>query len=188
MAARRAEGAGDAFVEAQRLALSCISDRTVFGSGTGPGREQTLTIWERGKQRANQLRLSTHSGVAQLDVHITVNYVVEIVGVQAFAARTTSYQYVVSDIAGQELVIYDWHPSGRSPVTAPHLHLPASRSVVLAQREGSPRAGVRTHLGALHFPTGHTGTATFVDMLIREFDVDPVRPDWEHVLGIRATA
>ncbi len=127
MAARRVEEAGDAFVEAQRLALSCISDCTVFGSGSRPGRAQTLTIWERGQRQANQLRLSTHGGVADLDVHITLTYIVEVVGVQAFAARTTSYQYEVSDIAGQELVIYDWHPTGRSPVSTPHLHIPAAR-------------------------------------------------------------
>lgn len=186
MAARRAEEAGDAFVEAQRLALSCISDCTVFGSGSTPGREQTLTIWERGQRQANRLRLSTHGGVADLAVHITLAYIVEVVGVQAYAARTTSYQYEVSDIAGQELVIYDWHPTGRSPVTAPHLHIPAARAVVLAQRDGSPRAGARTHLGAMHFPTCHSETATIVEMRIREFGVDPVRQDWERVLGAGA--
>lgn len=91
------------------MALSCISDCTVFGSRATPGREQTLTIWERGQRQANQLHLSTYGGVAELDVYITLTYIVEIVGVQAFAARTTSYQYIVSDIAGRELVIYDWH-------------------------------------------------------------------------------
>ncbi|MEZ4563760.1 MAG: hypothetical protein R2853_13590 [Thermomicrobiales bacterium] len=136
-----------------------------------------------GQPQPNQFRLTTHGGVGELDVRIALNYVVEVVGVQAFAARTTSYQYVASDIAGQQLVIYDWHPTGRSPVISPHLHIPAARTVVLEQREGSPRAGARTHLGTLHFPTGPIGTATVVDMLIREFGVDPVRKDWERVLG-----
>jgi len=147
-----------------------------------------LAIWERGQRQANQLRLSTHGGVAELNVHITVNYIVEVVGVQAFVARTTGYQYAVSDIAGQELVIYDWHPTGRSPITRPHPHIPAARAIVLAQCEGSPRAGARTHLGALHFPTGPIGTATVVEMLIREFGVDPVRPNWERVLGAGAAS
>jgi hypothetical protein len=73
-------------------------------------------------------------------------------------------------------------------VTSPHLHIPAARTVVLAQRDGSPRAGARTHLGALHFPTGHVETATIVAMLIREFGVDPVRRGWEHVLGSGAAS
>ncbi|MCA9880754.1 MAG: hypothetical protein KC442_23315 [Thermomicrobiales bacterium] len=167
----------------QRLALSCISDCTVFGLRGMAGQEQILTSWERGQPQPNQFRLTTHGGVGELDVRIALNYVVEVVGVQAFAARTTSYQYVASDIAGQQLVIYDWHPTGRSPVISPHLHIPAARTVVLEQREGSPRAGARTHPGALHFPTGPARTATGVDMLIREFGVDPVRKDWERVLG-----
>jgi hypothetical protein len=171
------------FIEAQRLALSCISDCTVFGLRGMPGQEQILTSWERGQVQPNQFRLTTHGGVGELDVRIALTYVVDVVGVQEFAARTTRYQYLVSDIAGQELVIFDWHPTGRSPITTPHLHIPAARAVVLAQREGTPRAGARTYLGALHFPTGSTRTAAVVEMLIREFSVDPARPDWEHVLG-----
>ncbi len=153
-----------------------------------PGQEQIITSWERGQPQPNQFRLTTHGGVGELDVRIALNYVVDVVGVQAFAARTTSYQYLVSDIAGQELVIYDWHPTGRSPVTSPHLHIPAARTVVLAQRDGSPRAGARAHLGSLHFPTGPIGTAPVVGMLIREFSVDPVRPDWARVLDAGATS
>jgi hypothetical protein len=147
------------------------------------GQEQILTSWERGQVQPNQFRLTTHGGVGELDVRIAMTYVVDVVGVQEFAARTTRYQYLVSDIASQELVIYDWHPTGRSPVTTPHLHVPAARTVVLAQHDGSPREGARTHLGTLHFPTGAIGTAAVVEMLIREFGVDPVRPDWERVLG-----
>lgn len=146
MAARTRESAEDAFIEVQRLALSCISDCTVFGLRGMAGQEQILTSWERGQPQPNQFRLTTHGGVGELDVRIALNYVVEVVGVQAFAARTTSYQYVASDIAGQQLVIYDWHPTGRSPVISPHLHIPAARTVALAQREGSPRAGARARI------------------------------------------
>jgi hypothetical protein len=110
LAVRRAEDAGNAFVETHRLALSCISDCTVFGSGSRPGQEQALTVWEQGRRDANQLRLATHDGVGELDVQLKLTYLVEVVRVQEFAARTTSYQYIVSDISGQELVIYDWHP------------------------------------------------------------------------------
>lgn len=73
-------------------------------------------------------------------------------------------------------------------MTAPHLHVPAARAVVLAQSEGSPCAGTRTHLDSLHFPTGTIGTTTVVEMLIREVGVDPVRPDWERVLGAGAAS
>lgn len=146
--------------------------------------EQSLTIWDPGQREANQLRLSTHGGVGELAVRIVLKYMVEVTSVQAFAARTTSYRYLVSDIAGQDLVAYDWHPTGSSPTLTPHLHIPAARTVVMAQRDGSPRAGARTHLGPLHFPTGHTGSETIVDVLIREFRVDPIRSDWERVLQV----
>ena len=145
--------------------------------------EQSLTIWDPGQREANQLRLSTHGGVGELAVRIVLKYMVEVTSVQAFAART-SYRYLVRDTAGQDLVAYDWHPTGSSPILTPHLHIPAARTVVMAQRDGSPTAGARTHLGALHFPTGHTETETIVDMHIREFRVDPIRSDWERVLQV----
>lgn len=104
--------------------------------------------------------MSTHGGIGELDVKLKLTDVVEVAGVRAFAARTTSYQYIVSDIAGQELVIYDWHPSGRSPVTTLHLH----------------------------FPTGPVGTAPVVEMLIQEFGVNPIRRDWDRVLGSGAAS
>lgn len=118
--------------------------------------------------------------------HITLNYVVELVGVQAFVARVARYQFLLGDIGGRELVIYDWHPTGPSPVTTPHLHVPAAGAVTLAQRSGTPRADARTYLGSLHsLPTGQIRLTMIVERLIREFRADPVRPDWEQVL--RAT-
>lgn len=90
------------FIETQRLALSCISDCTVFGLHGMSGQEQILTSWERGQVQPNQFRLTTHGGVGELDVRIALTYVMDVVGVQEFAARTTRYQYLVSDIAGQE--------------------------------------------------------------------------------------
>ncbi|MCA9879878.1 MAG: hypothetical protein KC442_18920 [Thermomicrobiales bacterium] len=54
--------------------------------------------------------------------------------------------------------------------------------MTLAQRPDTPRADAKTYLGALHLPTGQIGLAMIVEMLIREFRVDPARHDWEHVL------
>ena len=154
----------------------------MFSSGARVGREESLTIWDPGQRRANIIRLITHGGIGELDVRIALDYLVEATGVQEFAARTTGYRCLVSDIAGQDLVAYDWHPTGLSSVITPHLHIPAARSVVLAQRPGTPRADTRTHLGSLHFPTGPISLAEFVRMLITEFRVDPIRDDWEQVL------
>jgi hypothetical protein len=162
--------------------VSYISDCAVFGSRAIPGVEQSLAIWDPGQQEANQLRLSTRGGVGELAVRIALKYLVEVTNVQAFAARTTSYRYLVSDIAGQDLVAYDWHPTGSSRVITPHLHVPAAGSVILAQRPGSRLEGAKTHLGAMHLPTGPISLAVFVSLLITEFQVDPIRSDWERVL------
>lgn len=182
MAARKPEDAEIAFVEAQRVALSCVSDCAVFGSWSGSRKEQSLSIWDPGQQRPNILRLRTHDGIGELEVRIVLDYQIEVVGIEQFAARATGYRYLVSDIAGRPLLAYDWHPTGASPITTPHLHVPAAGAVTLAQREGSPLAETRTQLGSLHLPTGHITLATVVEMLIREFRVDAARADWQGVL------
>lgn len=182
MLAKTAEAAADHFIDEQRLAFSCISDGAVYGSGVTVRREQTLTIWDHGQLSSNTLRLATHSGIGELEFRVNVNYLIEMTGLRAFVARITRYRYAIYDIADRELVIYDWHPAGPSPVITPHLHLPAAGSIILAQRPGNPLDGARTQFGSMYFPTGNTTTSTIIELLIREFRVDPFRSDWERVL------
>ena len=80
------------------------------------------------------------------------------------------------------MAAYHWHPDGSSPVTIPHLHVPAAEAVVMAQQPGSPRAGLKTHLGKAHFPTGLIGLEDVAELLIRDFAVVPTRADWQDVL------
>lgn len=77
---------------------------------------------------------------------------------------------------------YDWHPSGASPVTTPHLHVSAARSIVLKQRAGSQLTGQKTYLGNLHLPTARIFLEDLVELLIREFSVDPLSNNWEAIL------
>ena len=184
MADKRPEDASATFIASQWLALSCISDCAVFSSGARVGQEESHTIWDPGQRRANIVRLIAHGGIGELDVRIALDYLVEVTGVQEFAVHTTGYRFLVSDIAGQALIAYDWHPTGLSLVITPHLHIPAARSVVLAQRHGTPRADTRTYLGSLHLPTGQISLADIVRMSITEFRVDPTRDDWEQRLRL----
>ncbi len=154
----------------------------MYGSGTEPSLQQTLTIWNSGQGEPDLLRLKTHNGVGEIILSVALRYMIEPAGIRVFSGHPTHYQYRVLDIAGRELVVYDWHPIGLSPVTTPHLHVPAAASVVLAQRAGTPRADARTHLGSLHLPTGPINLADVVRMLITEFRVDPIRSDWKRVL------
>lgn len=182
MPARTTEAAADDFVDAQRQAILCVAQATVYGSGAEPSLQQTLTIWNSGQGEPDLLRLKTHEGVGEIILSVALRYIIEPTGIRGFSGYPTRYQYRVLDISGQELVIYDWHPIGVSPVTTPHLHVPAAASVVLSQRAGTPRADARTHLGSLHLPTGPISLADVVRMLITEFRVDPIRSDWERVL------
>ena len=154
----------------------------MYGSGTEPSQQQTLTIWNSGQGEPDLLRLKTHDGVGEIILSVALRYMIEPIGIRAFSGHPTHYQYRVLDISGQELVIYDWHPAGVSPIRTPHIHVPAAGSVILAQRPGSPLAGAKTHLGAMHLSTGQISLAEFVRMLITEFHVDPIRRDWERVL------
>ncbi|MBW3634610.1 MAG: hypothetical protein KY456_16445, partial [Chloroflexi bacterium] len=92
------------------------------------------------------------------------------------------YQYRILDVAEKEIVVYDWAPTGLSPVRTPHMHIPAAGSIVLSQRAGSRLSVQKTYLDDLHFPTGHILLEDIVELLIREFRVGSLRADWEDVL------
>jgi hypothetical protein len=82
---------------------------------------------------------------------------------------TTSYEYQLMDRAERMILTYHCHPSGRSPVTAPHLHV-----------------GCRVPLGdfaKVHLPTGHVSLPAVIQMTINELGVEPLRPDWDAVLS-----
>ena len=83
---------------------------------------------------------------------------------------TVGYRYTLGDDEGRELVSYQWHPRGLSPVTVPHLHL-GSRLV----RPGVPFGGV-------HLPTGIVTLADVIRVVIVELGVEPRRGDWAAVL------
>ena len=81
------------------------------------------------------------------------------------------YSYAVHDSEQAEVVLYHWHPAGNSYVTDPHLHL-----------EQGARVGRRELQGA-HLPTGHVSLSAFLRLLILDLEVQPIRPDWETILG-----
>jgi len=125
----------------------------------------------------------THGGVGELRFRFLHTYVVvPDVAPGTYTVRSARYQYRVLDIAEREVAVYDWHPEGISPVRTPHLHVPAAGAITLAQRPGTPRADAKTYLGRLHFPTAGITLEDILELLIREFGVDPVRSDWEAVL------
>lgn len=80
------------------------------------------------------------------------------------------YNYVLYDEDQREVVIYHWHPHGNSPEVTPHLHLQQGAQV--------GRAEVRD----AHHPTGQISLGRYLRYLIRDYGVEPRRPDWRLIL------
>jgi hypothetical protein len=102
---------------------------------------------------------------------------------EAYAIRTTFYHYDILDRDGNEILVYHWEPEGFSPVRVPHLHSPAAAPIVLPQRPASAVAGKRTYLNRLHLLTGHVSIEDVAEVLLREFEVLPLRRNWEDILA-----
>ena len=82
---------------------------------------------------------------------------------------TAGYFYALDDASDQEIIVYHWHPEGRSPIRFPHLHL-------------GPGAGCRREdLAAAHCPTGRIPVEEFLRFAIVDLAVEPVRPNWSEV-------
>jgi hypothetical protein len=144
-----------------------------------------------GQAEPGRVRLSTHGGQGELTFRFAHEFTVEPISREKrvrFEVRTSLYQYRILDFNETEIIIYDWHPFGASSVATPHLHVSAAGSIVLQQRAGSKLANPKTHIGSFHLPTSEIVVEDIVELLIREFLVDPRRPDWEAVLRANRVA
>ena len=79
------------------------------------------------------------------------------------------WNYQLIDRLGRTILAFHWHPVGQSRVTWPHVH-------VYGRTEPE-------ELGKAHLPTGDVSLAAVVRMLIDDFGVVPVRPDWRAILA-----
>jgi hypothetical protein len=71
----------------------------------------------------------------------------------------------LDDADGREVLSFQWHPGGRSPVTWPHLHLGAGAEVG------------RAELTSAHLPTGRVAIEEVLGLAISELGVEPLRGD-----------
>jgi hypothetical protein len=92
--------------------------------------------------------------------------------------------YELLDYDERELFVYHWHPTGSSPVRFPHLHVAGAAPIPLAAPAGDapPR---RLAIDKAHFPTDRVSFEEVVGLLIRDFDIEPHREDWERILSDR---
>jgi hypothetical protein len=117
-----------------------------------------------------------------ISLEYTIAFLPEETMRQPYRAVTTNYAFAVLDLSGEELFAYHWHPEGVSHVTTPHLHFSGALPISLPIRPGSPEA-TELWLGHAHFPTRRIELSEFVRFLIRDFNVEPRRPDWQLVLA-----
>ena len=80
---------------------------------------------------------------------------------ERWRVQTTGYSYKLDDADGREILSYHWHPTGRSPVVRPHLHLSAGTGALRSELQ-------RTHLG-----TGFVTPVTLLTLLLESFAVRP---------------
>lgn len=74
----------------------------------------------------------------------------------------------------EDVIVYHWHPYGRSSITRPHLHVRADLQI--GQRP----------LGKVHLPAGFVAIEDIVTLAIRELRAEPLHEDWETLIADRA--
>jgi hypothetical protein len=153
------------FIGPLQLALSCVTSEVLRAGGYHVADEpHALTL---GRGLPVRLR-----GEGRLSLTFDHHYrIVEDPGPRGpYKCSTTSYLYGLDDSDGREVLSYQWHPSGRSPVTWPHLHLGAGAAVG------------RLELARAHLPTGRVSIEEVLRLAISELGVEPLREDWREVL------
>ena len=129
MPGRTRKEALDPFLDAVQRAVLCVAQAQVVA---GPSHAMIRPALARmGRERGLSLAIDLfYEAVPAAD------------GSRRWRVVTTGYRYTLRDGEERELVSYQWHPRGPSPVTTPYLHL-GNRLV----RPGVPFGGV-------HLPTG----------------------------------
>lgn len=79
--------------------------------------------------------------------------------------------YTFHNTDGREVISFHWHPQGNSPITYPHFHLGAGAQIG------------RRELQNCHIPTETMSLERVLRFAIEELGVEPLRDDWDDVVG-----
>lgn len=126
-------------------------------------------------------------------LHLTVGQTIRIIRTDdpedirgPFKVRTIDYFYLLATEADDEILSFQWTPEATAAgvvnaVSFPHLHVgPAMIGEAPAIR---PK-----NLHKAHIPTGRISLEAFIRLAIVEFDVRPLKQDWDTVLQRTETA
>lgn len=92
-----------------------------------------------------------------------------------FRLTVEHYAYKILASDGREVVAFHWHP-GRGGVDWPHIHV-GSTFIDATQYD------IGRRFSSLHLPTSRISIEQVVEALITQFDVTPLRADWQTVLN-----
>lgn len=160
MPGRTPSEAFSAFVDPLREALSCLAAAKIT---TGPKSHEPfgVRVWSLNLDRGVVLRDGWHF---EAEMHY------EIIPADAPAppwrVTTRAYRYKVSH-CDKDLVRMHWHPSGKSPFTTPHFHIP-----MLSGGTGGESG---------HLPIGRVSFEDAVQWVI-VMSGQHARADWQEVL------
>lgn len=144
-------------------AISCVSTGVFVGGSRGATNELLLTSQLPRSTGCEHITLVIEHRYALLHDHSDDARA-------AWKAQTVEYFYSMRGADGRELIAYHWHPTGRSPMRLPHMHLGASAGTL------------RSELQKAHLETGMITPVALLTLLIERFGVRPRRADWETVL------
>ena len=164
MAARTPPEAFARFLKPLQQAVSCVTHSVLVGRGHRPNTPYTLTF---GGGRSAPL-----TGPHDAALFISVTYVVE-PELGGWAVHYMRYIYNVLS-ASTEVLGYHWHPEDRGPTKHPHLHIYGQTAPVSLRK--------------MHLPTGQIRLEDVLRLVISDFDVTPLREDWETVLASPETS
>lgn len=155
--------------------VGCLTGERMaaVGSGFRPAEQQLL----RFVQGPASLR-AAGGGPIGLRIDLQQRLVAKEIGARRWRVEPRMYEYRLLDHFERELLVYHWQPGvdARGP-DHPHVHVSAS---LRAQTNS-----ITTQLFDLdkrHLPTGQVSLAMIVRMLVEEFGVAPLRPDWRRRL------
>ncbi len=170
MAGRTPQQALNNFLPPIQQALSCITGAVLIRSHSSsqPGAPRSIQLPARGS-------FVSLRGEKRLQAWFAIEY--EIVQVDdpdrgPWKVKTRQYWYHVVAADLTEVILFHWHPDGRSTEQGPHLHVGSSQLTSNAVVSNK-----------MHVPTGRVSLELVINLLIRDFNVVPLRADWQDVLA-----
>jgi hypothetical protein len=142
--------------------LSCATNAHVVVSGY----HQTDISHRLSLAGSDPVRLAAEH---QLTLDVGEHYRVR-KGSDGWEVDVVAYFYALAR-NNEDVIVYHWHPYGRSSIRRPHLHVRADL-----------RIGERW-LGKVHLPTGRVMLEDIVRLAIDDLEAHPLRNDWERLIN-----